>query len=119
MALSRLVKLHQSQRVLSPLSSSAAASVLGHGVCERTVGGECTGRIGNEIVKRFATAANDKVSGEKSENKDVAVSQGKRSLFPRRQRRRGLWRDNDRDFVPALYGTLLHSSTILFFLARL
>ncbi|KAM0956941.1 hypothetical protein ACFX13_025762 [Malus domestica] len=106
MALARLAlkKLHQSQRVLSPPPFSAASSLLGHGVGERTVG-ECRGKVGNEIAKRFSTAANDKASDEKSENKDVAVSQGKRSrLFPRRQRRRGgLWRDNDRDFAPSLY----------------
>lgn len=119
MALARLAlkKLHQSQRVLSPPPFSAASALLGHGVGERSVG-ECRGKVGNEIAKRFSTAANDKASDEKSENKDVAVSQGKRSrLFPRRQRRKGgLWRDNDRDFAPSLYGTLLHSSTILFFL---
>lgn len=104
MALARLALKNLHQRVLSPASFSAA-SVLGHSVNERTVG-ESRGRVGNEIVKRFSTEANEKVSGEKSENKDVAVSQAKRSrLFPRRQRRRGLWRDGDRNFVPALYGT--------------
>ncbi|VVA32647.1 PREDICTED: small [Prunus dulcis] len=102
MALARLALRNLHQRVLSPASFSAA-SVLGHGVNESTVD-ESRGRVGNEIVKRFSTEANEKVSGEKSENKDVAVSQGKRSrLFPRRQRRRGLWRDSDRNFVPALY----------------
>lgn len=61
----------------------------------------------NEFVKRFATAGSDKVSDEKSECKQVSVTEGNKKsnkLFPRRQRRRGLWRNTDRNFLPSLYG---------------
>lgn len=75
---------------------------------EKAIGGvQRQSWASNEMVKRFATAASDKVSdGKSAESKEVSVSEGKKSrLFPRRPRRRGLWRRDDRDFVPALYGT--------------
>lgn len=56
----------------------------------------------SELVRRFST---DESVG-KSEKKEVAVSEsGKKSkLFPRRRRRANLWRRNNPDFAPALFG---------------
>ena len=76
-------------------------------------------RWGNEIVRRFTTTASDKVAGEKtSDGKDVAVSEAKKKskLFPRKQRRRWLWKNDDPNFVPALYGTSLSLSQVSFFI---
>ena len=73
-------------------------------------------RWGNEIVRRFTTTASDKVAGEKtSDGKDVAVSEAKKKskLLPRKQRRRWLWKNDDPNFVPALYGTSLSLSLSL------
>ena len=64
----------------------------------------------NEIVRRFTTTASDKEAIEKtSDGKDVAISEGnkKSKLFPRKQRRRWLWKNDDLDFVPAIYFYLL------------
>ena len=107
MALARLALKSMQQRVLS--SPSNVSSMLGRSaVSEKAIGGvQRQSWKNNELVKKFATAASDKASDEKSaERKEVSVSEGKKSkLFPRRHRNRGLWRNNDRDFVPALYGT--------------
>lgn len=45
----------------------------------------------------MATSAND----EKKEGKEVAVTEKKSRLFPRRRGKRSLWRSDD---VPSLYG---------------
>ena len=55
-------------------------------------------RWGNEIVRRFTATASDKVAGEKtSDGKDVAVSEAKKKskLFPRKQRRRWFWKNDN------------------------
>ncbi|XP_023924745.2 26.5 kDa heat shock protein, mitochondrial [Quercus suber] len=104
MALARLALKNLQQRVLA--SPSCAYSLLGEGICERSVGGVQRQRWGNEIVRRFTTTASDKVAGEKtSDGKDVAVSEAKKKskLFPRKQRRRWLWKNDDPNSVPALY----------------
>ncbi|KAI4329336.1 hypothetical protein L6164_021610 [Bauhinia variegata] len=57
----------------------------------------------NERLRWFADEASNK---EKSQGSEVAVTEAKRRprLFPRRNRRRSwLWRNDDRDFNPALY----------------
>lgn len=105
MALARLALKNLQQRVVTP---SSCGSLLGQSNCERSVNGVQRQRWGNEIVRRFTTTASDKVAGgetETSDGKDVAVSQGgkKSKLFPRKQRKRWLWKKNDPDFVPALY----------------
>ncbi|KAF3450882.1 hypothetical protein FNV43_RR06971 [Rhamnella rubrinervis] len=106
MALARLALKNTQQKVLSS-PSAAASSMLGRtAVSEKAIGGvQRQSWKNSELVKKFATAASDKASDEKSgESKEVSVSEGKKSrLFPRRQRNRDLWRNNDRDFVPALY----------------
>ena len=64
----------------------------------------------NEIVRRFTTTASDKEAIEKtSDGKDVAISEGnkKSKLFPRKQRKRWLWKNDDLDFVPTIYFYLL------------
>lgn len=89
MALARLALKHLQQRVASASSSS---------LVERRVVG---GALQKEGVRGFASEKG------KSEGTEVGVSEGKRSrLFPRRNRRRWLWRNRDRDtFPPALNGT--------------
>lgn len=64
----------------------------------------------SQLVRRFSTESADKqqvVDAGKSEKQQVAVSDsGKKSkLFPRRRRRANLWRRNNPDFAPALFGT--------------
>ncbi|KAK7255238.1 hypothetical protein RIF29_28644 [Crotalaria pallida] len=84
MALARLALKNLQQRVSAPASSSLKQ------------------RWGsNEMLRRFASAASDK---GKSEGTEVAVSEVKRPrLFPKRRgSRRWLWRNNERDFPPAL-----------------
>ncbi|KAL5575700.1 hypothetical protein UlMin_017399 [Ulmus minor] len=99
MALARLALKNLQQRVLSsPSSLLRNGTVSGNAIAN---GGALQSQrwgINTEIVNRFSTDS-------KSDGKEVAVSQGKksRSLFPRRNRKRGLWRNTDRDFVPALY----------------
>lgn len=108
MALAKLSLKNLHQRVFSSSYSSPAASLLGHGVSRRATGGFQRQRwANNENMRRFATAGIDKVASETSDGKEVSVSEAKKSrLFPRRRRRRGLWRNANRDFVPALNGTL-------------
>ncbi|KAL2555143.1 26.5 kDa heat shock protein [Forsythia ovata] len=57
----------------------------------------------SELLRAFSST-----SAEKSKGREIAVSEGgnKWKLFPRRRRsrsRRGLWRNDNRDFVPALW----------------
>lgn len=102
MALARLALKNLQQRVSVPASSSLIG---GHGGVQKH-------RWGNDqLLRRFATAASDK---GKSEGTEVVVSEGKRPrLFPRRKGRRWPWRNDERDFPPALYGTL--SSSLFFY----
>ncbi|KAJ9692670.1 hypothetical protein PVL29_011651 [Vitis rotundifolia] len=98
MALARLALRSLQQRV----PSSSSSSLLSPSLSERALSGQ---RWGPETVKRFSAtpdAASDKPSGEKTE---VAVSEGDRKskLFPRKQRKRSLWRNNRNDFVPSLH----------------
>ncbi|XP_057454178.1 26.5 kDa heat shock protein, mitochondrial [Lotus japonicus] len=91
MALARLALRNLQQRVSA---SSSAPLIRHHGSVEKQ-------RWGNGLVARFSTAASEK---EKSEGSEVAVTEGKKSrLFPRRKSRRWLWRNDDRDFSPALH----------------
>lgn len=72
-------------------------------------------RDGNrtEVAGLRRLMATNSATEKASDDKEVAVSDGgsrsrrRFSLFPRRNRRRSLWRDDDRDFVPALYGIIL------------
>lgn len=109
MALARLALKRLHQRVLSS-PSSAAASFMGHGAGERAaiIGG----------AQSFSTESTDKVAGETSDGKQVQVSDSKksRSLFPRKQKKRSLWRRNQGDFHPALFGTHSTLSSLLSFL---
>jgi hypothetical protein len=94
MALARLALKSLEKRV------PASASLLGSGGLQK---------------QRFSAAA----AGEtKDHGKEVAVSEGDRKkkskLFPRSQRRWRPWRNDDRDFVPALYGTLSVSPSLNF-----
>lgn len=90
MALARLALKNLQQRVCT-----SSSSLISHDVQKQ--------RWGNELLRRFANAAGDK---GKSEGSEVAVTEGKKSnrLFPRRRGRRSWpWRNDDRDFHPALY----------------
>ncbi|KAL2338145.1 hypothetical protein Fmac_012591 [Flemingia macrophylla] len=89
MALARLALKNLQQRVCT------SSSLIGHDGVHKQ-------RWSNEFLRRFATAAGDK---GKSEGTEVAVTEGKKSnrLFPRRRGRRWGWRNDDRDFPPALY----------------
>lgn len=109
MALARLSLKNLHQKTLSSsTTATVAASLLGHGVSGRTTSGLQGQRwVNNENLRSFATAGTDKAANETSDGKEVAVSEGKKSrLFPRRHRRRGLWRNANRDLVPSLNGTL-------------
>lgn len=111
MALARLALRKLCQRVLdSP--SSTAPSFLGHGTSERAaiLGGA-------QMFSTEAAGSTDKVASETSDGKQVSVSDSKKSksLFPRRYRKRGLWRRNQGDFPPALFGTrLFHLFFVIF-----
>lgn len=113
MALARFALKSLQQRALA---SSYSASFLGQGVNERSVSGVQRQRSGDEIVRRFTAAAGDKVAGETSDHrKEVAVSEGrdkKSRLFPRRNRKRWFWRNKDRDFTPAHYGTCVFALSL-------
>ncbi|GLU22089.1 hypothetical protein SLE2022_381860 [Rubroshorea leprosula] len=102
MALARLALKNLQQKL-----SSTSSSLLAHNLGEKGVGRVLQRqRWGDETLKRFMVTATDKVSDEKKEGKEVAVSEGgkKSRLFPRRRNRRSLWNwRNDRDFVPSLY----------------
>ncbi|KAG6669471.1 26.5 kDa heat shock protein, mitochondrial [Carya illinoinensis] len=106
MALPLLASKSILQRVLAS-NSASTNSLLAQGARERSVGGVQRHRWANEIVRTFTSADGDKVGGEKTEHgKDVAVSEGgkKSKLFPKRQRKRWLWRNKDRHgFSPAHY----------------
>ncbi|GMN50022.1 hypothetical protein TIFTF001_019190 [Ficus carica] len=103
MALARLaLRSYLHQRVLSssPSSSAAAASwLLSHGAAAASCGGAQV-----DAKRSFGVEGTDKVAGETSDGKDVAVSdEGKKSksLFRRKHRNRVLWRRNhDREFIP-------------------
>lgn len=101
MALARLALKDLRGRLFASSSFSSHSS-----------GGLHKQRWNNELLKRFATAAGDK---GKSEATEVAVTEGKKSnrLFPRRRNRRWIWRNHDREFPPALYGTLSFSTFLL------
>lgn len=94
MALARLALKNLQQRVSVPASSSLMG---GHGGVQKHRLG------GNELLRRFGSAASDK---GKSEGTEVAVSEGSKRprLFPRRKGRRS-WplRNDERDFPPALH----------------
>lgn len=89
MALARLALKQLQQRVGSAPASSLMES--------RPIG--CT----QNLLHRSLSTEKAKSDNKGSE---VAVSEGKKSrLFPRRQRRRWPWRNDERDFPPALIGT--------------
>ncbi|KAJ8774748.1 hypothetical protein K2173_017194 [Erythroxylum novogranatense] len=103
MALARLALRNLSQRVLQ--FSSTNSLVGGHSAIEKTtVGGVQRQRWSDDLLKRFMTTG-DKAAGETSDGKEVAVSEGgkKSKLFPRKRGRKGIWRSDGREFVPALY----------------
>ncbi|XP_020535287.1 26.5 kDa heat shock protein, mitochondrial isoform X2 [Jatropha curcas] len=99
MALARLALRNSlSTRVSS--SSSSSSSLVGSV-------GDVKGQIWNsELLKRFMVTGADKVAGETSDGKEVAVSDSKKpsKLFSKRKGRRGLWRGNGQEFVPQLFG---------------
>ncbi|KAG8388276.1 hypothetical protein BUALT_Bualt02G0108800 [Buddleja alternifolia] len=57
-------------------------------------------RWSSQLLRRLTSAAEEKPEAAR----EVSVAEGgkKSKLFPRRKSRRGLWRNNNRDFVPAL-----------------
>ncbi|KAL0429785.1 UNVERIFIED_CONTAM: heat shock protein, mitochondrial [Sesamum radiatum] len=58
-------------------------------------------RWASQILRGLSSAAEEKPDAAR----EVAVADGgkKSKLFPRRRSRRGLWRSNNRDFVPSLW----------------
>ncbi|KAL2234707.1 26.5 kDa heat shock protein, mitochondrial [Sesamum indicum] len=58
-------------------------------------------RWASQILRGLSSAAEEKPDA----SREVAVANGgkKSKLFPRRRSRRGLWRSNNRDFVPSLW----------------
>ncbi|XP_031384838.1 26.5 kDa heat shock protein, mitochondrial [Punica granatum] len=96
MALARFALRSLQQRLGS---SPSPASLVGRNLRERS-------RPELEGFQRMM--ATNSGTEKASDDKEVAVSDGggrrrRFSLFPRRNRRRSLWRDDDRDFVPELY----------------
>ncbi|XP_028779181.1 26.5 kDa heat shock protein, mitochondrial-like [Neltuma alba] len=89
MALARLA-LKQLQQRVGSASALASSSPL---VETRPIGSA------QQLLPRsFSTE-----KGKSDKSSEVTVSEGKKSrLFPRRQRRRWPWRNDDRDFPPAL-----------------
>ncbi|XP_020228491.1 26.5 kDa heat shock protein, mitochondrial [Cajanus cajan] len=90
MALARLALKNLQHKVYT------SSSLIGHDGVHKP-------RWSNELLRRFASAA----AGDKgkSEGSEVAVTEGKKSnrLSPTRRGRRWGWRNDDRDFPPALY----------------
>ncbi|OWM78278.1 hypothetical protein CDL15_Pgr015097 [Punica granatum] len=100
MALARFALRSLQQRLGS---SPSPASLVGRNLRERS-------RPELEGFQRMM--ATNSGTEKASDDKEVAVSDGggrrrRFSLFPRRNRRRSLWRDDDRDFVPELYGVVI------------
>ncbi|KAK2631584.1 hypothetical protein EUGRSUZ_L02712 [Eucalyptus grandis] len=98
MALARLALKNVQQKLGS--ASSAPSLCRAGQIRQGWNGGEET----MAMSRRFLATATEKAS----DDKEVAVSEKgdgrKFRLFPRRNRRRSLWRRNeDADFVPALY----------------
>ncbi|KAK9229371.1 hypothetical protein WN944_022333 [Citrus x changshan-huyou] len=113
MALARLALRNVQQRVST---SSPSLANLHNNLGERrasTIGGVQRQKWSNELLKRFmATAAND----EKKQDREVAVTEKRSRLFPRRRGRRGsLWRNNDipvlAEFFPSGLGNALMQAT--------
>ncbi|KAH9715067.1 26.5 kDa heat shock protein [Citrus sinensis] len=113
MALARLALRNVQQRVST---SSPSLANLHNNLGERrasTIGGVQRQKWSNELLKRFmATAAND----EKKKDREVAVTEKRSRLFPRRRGRRGsLWRNNDipvlAEFFPSGLGNALMQAT--------
>ncbi|XAR67775.1 hypothetical protein NMG60_11002670 [Bertholletia excelsa] len=103
MALARFALKNQVRRVVFSASSS---SLVSESLWKRLLGPvQKQGWEGYQVTRGLSAAAS---GDEKSqEGREVTVSEGrgkKWRLFPRRNRRRGLWRNNSRDdFVPSLY----------------
>ncbi|PIN25375.1 Molecular chaperone (small heat-shock protein Hsp26/Hsp42) [Handroanthus impetiginosus] len=93
MALARLALKNLQQR------GTTSASLLSRNVASSE---QKQGNWGLQILRRLSSgAAEEKAEG----GREVAVAEGgkKSRVFPRRRSRRGLWRNNNRDFVPALW----------------
>lgn len=114
MALARLALKNIGQRVVSPSCYSIASQTLVNRSLDSTVERQrwwgCDRRHG------FSTSSGD--HPEKSEGREVAVSdksdKKKFKLFPRKQRKKGLWRRNDDhnlDLLPAGLGNALVQAT--------
>ncbi|GMQ08937.1 hypothetical protein CsSME_00052466 [Camellia sinensis var. sinensis] len=101
MALARLALKNLGQRVVVSPSCSSSLLVVSQRVVERSLSTGLEQRwVSNELlVRSFCTRRTSDGNDEKSEGREVAVSEeggGKKfRLFPRRQRRRGLWRNNN------------------------
>ncbi|KAI7985692.1 hypothetical protein LOK49_LG14G01751 [Camellia lanceoleosa] len=100
MALARLALKNLGQRVVVSPSCSSSLLVVSQRVVERSLSTGLEQRwVSNELVRSFSTRRTSDGNDEKSEGREVAVSEeggGKKfRLFPRRQRRRGLWRNNN------------------------
>ncbi|CAI9773652.1 unnamed protein product [Fraxinus pennsylvanica] len=96
MALASLALKSLQQRMVSPSSSLLSRNV--------NIGATpyYKQKWTSEFLRRLSTEAGEKSEG--GATREVAVSEGgdkKFKLFPRRKSRRGLWRSNNRDFVPA------------------
>lgn len=106
MALARLALRNLHRRVSTSSPSLVNLHNLGEGSAS-AIGGVQRQKWSNELLKRFmATAAND----EKKQEKEVAVTEKKSRLFPRRRGRRGsLWRNNE---IPQLSGNTFFLSFV-------
>lgn len=96
MALARLAFKNMGQRVASPSCYSLASQSL----VNRSLDTTQKQRWGSDPLRGFSASSGD--HHEKSDGQEVAVSDKgdkKFKLFPRKQRKRGLWRTNeDRNF---------------------
>ncbi|KAK9282379.1 hypothetical protein L1049_005296 [Liquidambar formosana] len=107
MALARLALKNFHQTMSS--SSFSSASLFSRNMSDRTLGNMKKQRWASGIVRSFSATADDKAavsSDEKKGGQEVAVAEGgkkKSKLFPWRNRKRSLWRNNEDNIVPALY----------------
>ncbi|KAF7134351.1 hypothetical protein RHSIM_Rhsim08G0213800 [Rhododendron simsii] len=92
MALARLAFKNMGQRVATPSCYSLASQSL----VNRSLDSAQKQRWGSDPPRGFSASSGD--HHEKSDGREVAVSDKgdkKFKLFPRKQRKRGLWRRND------------------------
>ena len=109
MALARLALKNLGERVVSP----CCYSLVSQSFAEKSIGTAQNQRWSSEILKGFAA----KPSGGdvQSKGQEVAVEEADKEskLSPKRNhRKKGLWRKDNNDIVPALHGTLTLSLSL-------